>query len=338
VYYTLAKHLSRSGTDTILKSNIYRSLALAYFKMGKNKKALYYLNQVPATHQANYDYKSFYLVAMIFIQLDKPDSARYYLNRIKEPYEMAPDYYLLWQTLYEKEGDFKKALYYANKITAAKDSLNRRKLVICFAGMEKKYTYKRLLSSIQKLIIKNNTRMILFLVTLSVLSLVIIIFILWRYRIKKRELTSKKKLGENGKKLAEMEKENKKLLELQVKIHNILLINIEQYRKNSIKRPNTADANSHNISPILNTTFHEEIIACMDFIYQDISKKLKEHNPLLTEHDILICCLLLADFDNGKIATILNIQIDSINKHRHRLRSKLRMQNSDHFIDFLRKL
>ena len=84
-------------------------------------------------------------------------------------------------------------------------------------------------------------------------------------------------------------------------------------------------------------TFHEEIIATMDIQYNNISNRLIQHYPNLSERDILVCCLLLANFDTGMISSILDIKCDSMRIHRIRLRKKLKLQNSENLTNFLRK-
>jgi DNA-binding CsgD family transcriptional regulator len=175
------------------------------------------------------------------------------------------------------------------------------------------------------------------LIFLFVLSLGAISVLFWRNRVKTHKLKIQGQLLEHEKNLVEKEKENINLLEKQLKIQNVLLSNVEQYRKNSFKRPLSTDVKQLGISPILNLSFHEELIVSMDIQYNDISKRLIKHYPNLSERDILVCCLLLADFDTGMISSILDIKNDSIRIHRTRLRKKLGLQNSDNLTNFLRQ-
>jgi len=82
--------------------------------------------------------------------------------------------------------------------------------------------------------------------------------------------------------------------------------------------------------------FHEELISHVDLIHSNISKRLSECYPILTQRDILVCCLILADFDSGMISTILDVKPDSVNVHRGRLRKKLELQNPESLQNFLR--
>jgi len=337
VYFGIAKELSVKTNDPLLISTVNRSLGAVYYKNGDTDKALYYLNNTPLTNIALYDSNIWYLKAMIFIQIGNFDSTYVCLNKIKHPNEIAPDYYRLWQSYYEKQGNFKKALYYANRIAKAKDSLSEHSLSMSFAGLEKKYKYQGLQLSNKQLVIQNKQNSILLLIALFLMSLGVAIFLFWRNHVKNHQLKVQKQLLKQEKDLVEKEKENINLLEQQLKMQNILLSNVEQYRKQSVKRPDNHEGKKHGVSPILNQTFHEELIASMDIQYNEISIRLRNRFPDLTERDILICCLILADFDSGMIATILDVKNDSIRMHRTRLRKKLGLQNSENLTAYLRQ-
>ena len=335
-YFQLAEKSAKNSNDTLIFSTIYRYYGNVYFQLKEYKKAIHYYHFVPLTHIAIYDSNKWYLLANVFVKTGENDSAVFYLNKMTELREMAPVYYKLWQKLSENKGKTKDALYYSKRVVEATDSLYKKKLDVSFAGMEKKYKYKSLQLENKNLIIKNEKTNILLLTVLFCISVIVIIGLLWRNNIKNQQLKIQEEFVENEKKLVEKEKENIKLLEQQLRMQNILLSNVKQYRDLSIKRAIPLDQRPGLISPILNLTFQEELIASMDIQYHDISKRLKSRFTDLTERDILICCLLLADFETGMIATILEVKIESINKHRYRLRTKLGMQNADHLADYLR--
>jgi len=335
-YSIIAEKIAFNLKDNILNSTIYRNIGTAYTQKKDYSRALFYYRLAPETQITIYDSNKYILLANTFLELGSTDSAAYYLRRVNEFKEMEPYYNQLWQTLYEKQGNTAKALYYAKRATVATDSLYKRKLNISFAGLEKKYKYQSLQVLNKDLIIRNKQNNILLLIALFVLSMGGLVFLFWRYKVKNRQLKVQQQLLEHEKMLAEKDKENIRLLERQLKMQKILLSNVDQYRSQSIKRPGNLAESKGGISPILNKTFHEELIASMDVEYNDISKRLKDRFSELTEHDILISCLLIAEFDTGMIATILDVRIESINKHRYRLRTKLKLQSPDNLVEFLR--
>jgi len=342
--YRLAEKLSSSLHDTLLLSTIYKSLGSVYYQKKKYQEALNYYKLAPVTHIGVYDSNKWYLMAKVYIQTGNLDSARICLNLINGQQDIAPDYYRMWQSYYEKQGNLKKALQFANKINELKDSLNERKLSVSFAGLEKKYKYQGLQLENEQLIINNKQKGLFLIFALFVLSIFAITVLFYRLSVNKNQLTSQLELLEKEiaiteieKEKFEKEKENNVLLEKQLKLQAILLLNIEQYRKNSVKRPRLLKAglNEQNAGPT--NTFYEELIACMDLEYNDISHRLLNNYPSLTSRDVLICCLLLAGFDTGMIATVLDVKLESITKHRYRLRVKLQLQSSDHLVNYLRQ-
>src|ERR1035437_2342273 len=263
-YYHLAEKNLVHYQDTLLLSTIYRCLAGAYYERGNYIQALAYYNKVPLTDQPLYDSNKFFLIANTYFKVGNIDSTRFYLNKMTELQEMGPDFYRLWQVLYENEGNTTKALYFSKRVTVVTDSLYRRKLDVSFAGLEKKYKYQGLQLSNKELILKNKQKGILLLISLFILSLGAIGVLFWRNRVKTHKLKIQEQLLEHEKNLVEKEKENINLLEKQLKIQNVLLSNVDQYRKNSFKRPLSSDAKQFGISPILNLSFHEELIVSMD--------------------------------------------------------------------------
>lgn len=344
LYYQKAEKPALALHDTLLISSVYRSIGSVFFQQKDFKKAMYYYRLAPLTHIGIYDFNKWYLIAKLYVKTGKTDSARIYLTRINDPHEFAPDYYRLWQSIYEKEGKMKEALKAANKITQVKDSLNERKLSVSFAGLEKKYKYQELQLENQNLIILNKQKGLYLLFVLFAGSIFVVMVLFWRLRAKKKQYAVQNELLEKEKAFVEIEKdkvekekENSALLEKQLKLQSIILLNIEQHRKNSIKRPGLWKNDSNEPDNTHNNTFFEELIACMDLEYANISERLLKDFPTLSKRDILICCLLLAGFDTGMIATILDVKLESVTKHRYRLRTKLRLQSTDHLVEYLRQ-
>lgn len=343
-YYISAEKRALMLHDVLLISTVYKCLGSAYYEQNRFKEALNYYKQAPLTHIGVYDANKWYLMAKAFIENGELDSAKNLLKQINNTQGFATDYYKLWQTIYEKEGNLKEALLMANKIAQVKDSITDRKLSISFAGLDKKYKFQSLQLENQKLVINNKQRGLFLLFSLFVLSMVVVGVLFWMLSVNKKQLDVQNELLKKEKAFVEIEKdkvekekENSTLLEKQLKLQAILLLNIEQHRKNVLRRPGIWKNESKEMQPVQNNTFYEELIACMDLEYTDISLRLLNNFPTLSKRDILICCFLLAGFDTGMIATVLDVKLESITKHRYRLRSKLQLQNSDNLVDYLRQ-
>ncbi len=332
-YYSTAEKLAVPLNDIVLTSTIYKGLGNNAFHQKDYQKALYYYHKAPITNIEVYDYNKWYLIGKTFVKINRLDSAKYYLNKVKCPDVMATDCYLLWQKIYEKEQNLPKSLYYAKRIITIRDSVYKHSLKNSFAGLEKKYHYEHLSVENKNLIIKNKQKGIMILVSLLLISIIVIVFLNWRFQTKKHQLIIQQQLNEQKKVLLEKANENNNLLQRQTRMQYVLLQNVEQYRNESSK--GKYNVSRKQTQPSV-SKIEEEIIIHIDSIYKNISKRLPEKYPQLTQRDILICCMLLAGFDTGMIATVLDVRYESINMHRSRLRKKLQLENSENLIDFLR--
>jgi len=336
-YYSLAEKIAMPLHEDAITSSIYKHLSGIAYMQKNYQSALHYLRLTPLTGIAAYDYNKWYLIGRIFVKSGQMDSARIYLSKVQDPGKMVIDYYQLWQELYEEQGQLAKALYFAKRVIEEKDSIQERTLVSSFAGLEKKYRFEHLTLENKNLIIENKQNGIILLFALLLLSLICIVFLFWRIKTNRRKLIVQKKMLDQGRSLMEKEKENNSLLQQQMKMQHLLLKSVEQYRTKAIKSSSSGDVDkSVGSKGSQMSVFYEELMNHIDATHRNISTRLVETYPTLTKRDILICCLLLANFDTGMIATILDVQSESINIHRGRLRKKLKLQIHENLLHFLR--
>ena len=336
IYYVQAEKVAANIKDKILLSVILRNVGMVYLQQANYTEALRYFYKVPLTGNKLYDSSKYILIANAHIKSNRLDSARNYLHKVDDLHEIAADYYRLWQAIAEKENDKTKALYFANKVSVVTDSMYKKKLETSFAGLEKKYKYQSLQIDNQNLNIKNKKKGMYLLLSLLALSVFIVVFLFWRLRVKKNQLAVQMELLAKETALVETEKDNSALLEKQLKFQNILLLNLEQHRNHSAKQSGLWEKRKNENKPENIKTFNEELLACMDMEYNNISKRLKEKYPELSDIDILTCCMMLAGFETGMIATVFNVQIETIFIRRSRIRKKLNLEESVKLEQFLR--
>ncbi len=332
VIFTKADKIAIDIKDTLLISTIYRSVSSLYRRQGDLEKAKKYLLATPTTNSKIYNYNTYYLLAKVLLQQKKNDSAYIFLNKIDTVMFYYPDFFELWKDYYFQKGNLLNALRYSEKVSICKDSINSKSLKESFAGLEKKFNYQELKLSNSVLKLKNSQKSILILVILLLLSAIIIGFLYWRNIIKQKQLKTEKALFQQEKLRSEKEHENLILLEKQLKLQKIVVANLDQYRKNALKQPDKIKAG---FSPIENTDFNEELIIAIDLEYDNLTKRLTNKYLNLSSNDILICCLLLSNFDTGMISSILGIKSASMNIKRSRLRKKLGIDNSVNLLEFL---
>lgn len=327
-YLFYALNLVQKINDPIITNTIYKSIGLLEYHNKNYSATIKYCKLAPRTNIPLYDENKKCIIAYSFFRMGNLDSTVYYLHKIQNHNVIAKDYYSLWQMIHEKTSNYKAALEYAKKLDVAKDSISSKKLQESFAGIERKFNYEKLSSENQSLILKNKQRGITLLLILLAISIVTIIVLSWRARIKRREYEILQELNNVEKILLQQANENNELLQKQNKMQQLLLSTIEEYKSNTrrgkIKQP---DINSEK--------FREEIITHIDSIYDNISQRLQSAYPLLTSNDILICVLLLAEFDSGMIAGVLGIKLDSVNTQRSRLRKRMDLDNSVNLYDYL---
>ena len=332
-YFSTAEKYAKPLNDILLTATIYKGFGNNAYYQKNYSQALYFFRKAPLTRNNVYDYNKWYLISYIFEAMNQLDSAKYYLNKVKPLDFTAVNYYSLWLKISEKERNYSKSMYFAKKLITTKDSVYDYKLKNSFAGLEKKYHYENLKVANKSLIIKNKQKGIIILVTLLLVSILIIIFINWKLRVNKRQLITQQELNEKEKALLEKANENNTLLQQQSRMQLILLQSVEQYRSETIKgKIGVTDKKS---APTIDK-IEEEIITYIDSAYKNFSKRVAKAYPHLTQRDIFICCMLLAGFDTGMIATLLNVRNESINIHRSRLRKKLLLDNSSNLMEFLR--
>jgi len=335
-YCNIAYKLAKHNKDKISISNIQRGIGIVYLQQNNYVSAIKHYHLAPYTQIPIYDNNKLYLLASAYLRSNNLDSTLYYLKKVNDFNEIGTDYYLLWQTFYEKKGNITKALFYAKRVTAVTDSLYKTKLDVSFAGLETKYKYQGLQLSNQRLIIKNKQSDTVLLIVLLILSTLTLIGLFWRIRVKKQQLEAQKKLVLQEHNLLQQQIENNALLEKQLKIKAILLMNIEKHRRDAIKNSKLWKVSSQESNLGHKDTFYQELIATMDLEYNNISSRLLNKFPTLSLRDIQVCCLLLANFDTGMIAIILDLKIESMNTYRYRLRTKFGLTNPDNLIDYLR--
>jgi DNA-binding CsgD family transcriptional regulator len=66
--------------------------------------------------------------------------------------------------------------------------------------------------------------------------------------------------------------------------------------------------------------------------------KLSRTHPALTDKDHQLCTLLMLNLSSKEMASILNIQEESVEKSRSRLRKKMNLDSSQNFIEYFNSI
>ena len=359
-YFSMAEKLSIRLQRNDLLSAIYKGMGNYMFATGNIAQAIGYYKKAPVTSIPYYDDNRLYLISNAFLKNNQLDSARWYLSKISQPQSMLVEYYSILKAISKGKGHTAEEISYADQLIQAKDTFYSHQLQVSFAGIERQYKYNQLneqnielkLESVQK------TSLLLFILLFA--SIALILILVWMLRINKRKLTLERQMNEQEKVLLQQANENSlllakqleterqlnehilalnnktiennELLELQSNMQSQLLQYIEQYRLGAAK------GNMGLASKIQDVHIRTTIITYVDSKYKNVSQRLKNNFAAISDADVYVCCMLLAGFTTGMIATILNLKNDSINTQRTRIRRKLNLTSDQDLIDFLANL
>ena len=343
-YYQSAAKKAKLENKPLLITSSYRQISFIYYKKKNYPMALLYF-RLSAQISDDYDYSKWINMGLIYLQMGQLDSARFYLQKCHNPHEMAPTYYRLWKEVNEKEGNLKAALYYDGKLIAAKDSFNQLSLKESFAGLEKKYNYQHILAKNRSLTIHNQRENILILVLLLLISVGTILFSIARNKEKQKQLEQQRLLTAKEEALVKQEQEKNAILQKQLEIQHDSLITINRLKleaANLIKDEGCYSTMQRKKQFIAEqekaaTVLFQHVIDNVDSFYNNISKRLVDTYLDLNESDILICCFLLAGFDNVSIASLLGILPKSYNMRRTLMRKKFNLSHEANLTEFLSK-
>ena len=334
VYFHLADETARSFHETSLHTSICRFTGLIAYCQKNYPLALHDL-RIAAQTRDQYDYSKWIDMAMIYLQTNQLDSAKIYLNRCSDPHEMAPAYYRLWQQINQKEGHLAAALYYADRVSIAKDSLSERALQQSFAGLEKKYDFERIHAENSQLVIANQHNRYLLLLAVVAILVLGLILLLFGYLARRREV---KRRDETIAK----EQETNRLIQQQFDLQKVVIEILEEYKttaSNDIASGKSSDTKRSGkpVPASLALERRERIIACIKALYPSLYEFLVSHPSGLNSTEILLCCFIRSGFDSTLMIPLLNISAASFYTLRSRVRDKLELRPKDNLADFLAK-
>ncbi len=325
-YYQCAKKEAVNLHEILIKSSIDREIGLTFYYKKNYPMALHYF-RLAAGMSDIFDYSKWFDIAMTYLQTNQLDSARFYLSKCKDPHEIAPDYYRLWEELYEKQGNFRMALHYSRKVTAAKDSLNQLSLKESFAGLEKKYNYQRIAAENNKLMAGNQQKMNFVLMLLLALFALVIFFLLFFLYKKKEELVLQQKI-------VTQEKERANLVEQQHQLKEMLKKKIDTFKQTALS-PKASMQQQKTTNDTEYARQLEEALSNIDAYHNHISSRLQTQFHCLSRKEIHIALLILAGFTSSQIADLLDTSENTVNVNRSAIRKKLKIEGKSDLTDFL---
>ncbi|MCD7900681.1 MAG: hypothetical protein LUH22_12645 [Bacteroides sp.] len=353
IYLTEAFGHARQLTDSVkLKDMIYNDLALYYNENDNNELALSYINKIEILTDAYTLNKG-----AIYVSLEKYDSAYIFLNRVLASNNLGTRTIALKELseLEENRGNLSQSLIYLNKFIDAYDTLSMNTFSAEIYGLNQIHNIQTEITKVKN---KHNSRIVIlisFCIICFLLVIVVAIIMDRKKKIRQNEerLAHERKIIEKEKKIVELqnqiantrnkilqlryEKKNAEeeiqekegyLLSMQKQLDNlrIHLFNDKPIYKKIQKLENQKE--SDNIE-ILGLKDREELNKIIPVIYADFYEELKNLCPILTEEDILFCCLAKMNFSIPLISACTGYsRTASARQRKHRIKKKM-VEESD---------
>lgn len=122
-----------------------------------------------------------------------------------------------------------------------------------------------------------------------------------------------------------------KLAELKNKVTEALSTTLDKEKLHQIKNEINLELQNPALNPI-------ELSNKVKSIKDELIFKLSRAHPSLTEKDRRLCTLLMLNLSSKEMANILNIQEESVEKSRSRLRKKMNLSSTQNFIEYFNSI
>ena len=245
---------------------------------------------------------------------------------------------------YTEAGKYKEALTLATEIKVKSDSLMDIRKQLSIHEMEIYYQSEKMRLENKNLLKEQaNDRLMLLLrlIVIFILSfIVILMFIIFKQKnkIKKQQIIDLEEKNALQAKLKELETQKldwfKRLVmqqqnewadiskeneSIRVKLENIDLINLDGTNKVDVSTSKTGNQQH----------YWENLTVRFNIIYPAFIDKLIAKHPSFSKSDIQFCMLIKLNISLKDIASIMNINVESIYKRKYRMEEKMQMKGSD---------
>ncbi len=260
----------------------------------------------------------------------------------KEVSELAAD-------VYERNGLSRRALPFLKRFIVLKDSMSNNNLEAKMVSWEsravlqkKDFENAQLRLSNENLALKRKS-LITAIIAITLSAAIIVWLLVFRLKIKKRNLALVAHENELNKELSDRQSEvvtlKNQLLEAELKQHSMQLLNknriinqMKEQLSTSGKREGNRIQMIPDVSDILSKNLNsdkdwDEFKLHFEQIHPGFFASLLQQYANITHNELRISALLKLNLSTKEIASILNIQPESVRKSCHRLRVKIGLED-----------
>lgn len=370
VYYDKALQIA-SLEKYNFEASILQELGVLYRSKGDLPKAeSFFIMSVEKETNQDKMCHTYLSLGVLYLQMEKSDSARKFLSLSAEssnPSTCIDAYYHLYQ-LEKGLNNLSSSIRYIEKSDSIKDiayDIETRKLI---AEMQKKYENERLQK--QNLQIKVEFGRVLLVGSVVFFVVVFLLcYYFYKYRSDRKRVQEIEQTIEGNKELIDqyeheivaikkdkddtVEDSHNKIGELNGKI--MLLTaqnkNLSKHLKElggETLKPDSSSlkyvtafrlliALKYDVSKEkLSNEDWDKLFSLFDFLYSNYISRLQLEYPILTKHDLEICCLLKSGFTHEELSHIFLTTSDSVTKAKGRLKRRLGISAQDDLEVFLR--
>ncbi len=313
----------------------YNDLGILYRQKEEYEHVIHYIKQSFALHEnGKGDINALYLsLGNAYYKMGQLDSAIVYYQRcVNDPKTGTSSHGRLAQ-IYEQLGDYKTAYTYKSRYMTYRDSIYKSQQAAALATQLKEREKDKLQQRNTEL--RWQKQQSIYIGCIVVLSLLLLLF--WGYRYYRRLLARKEKqlvaleqikrqnqiyISHKEEEIARLEK-----LILSNENQNTQLIaeketlqkELEEYKQNS-QCPEDMLYFRLQKSPFpLSKDQWGELLTFTNQYHGAFINRITEAYPLLSSTDLLYCCLIRLGFTKNEMATILNVNTDSITTWKWRV-------------------
>lgn len=347
-YMLEADSIVTSLHDSIGMGTIANGLGNIYSAMGEIDKAKVCLLRSLSLDSIDLA-PNYSALSSLYLNNGEFDSARYYAQKAHLPSKnrYTPVDILYIEYLIEKEdGNNGKALFYLEQYKEAKDSLYDNQREVDILDAEKRYNQLLLLNENSELRISKLFYIVLF--SISIVSCLILYLI---YQIKDKRRLQKineqqlfleqkenrmRQLNIEMARLEVLEKDKANIDSVKAEREEIrievLRLRCEKLQSSSISKKVRKAAQKvvagADKSPLTDKDWHS-MVDTIDMIYVSLSAFLHDNRSKLSQGELRYCYLSLLGLSNSEESILLNINPESVNKTRLRVRQKLHLAGND---------
>lgn len=355
-YMLEADSIVTSLHDSIGMGTIANGLGNIYSAMGEIDKAKVCLLRSLSLDSIDLA-PNYSALSSLYLNNGEFDSARYYLKLADiETFNQYTPVAILY-TQYEIEkasNNCEMALSLLEKYDVAKDSLYDNQREVDILDAEKRYNQLHLLNDNSELRISKLFYIVLF--SISIVSCLILYLV---YQIKDKRRLQKineqqlfleqkenrmRQLNIEMARLEVLEKDKANIVKAEIEEVRIevLRLRCEKLQSSSISKKVRKAAQKvvagADKSPLTDKDWHS-MVDTIDMIYVSLSAFLHDNRSKLSQGELRYCYLSLLGLSNSEESILLNINPESVNKTRLRVRQKLHLAGNDTLLyDYLLNL